>query len=397
MKKNNFYEVLLMFFLVGMEMFPNGSIASKLLKLFFVFMTLVVNVLYKKFYWTKYFNWVLMMGGIAIISYQWAYSRTIAMDGIKTVLLNSICLLSFFQLICFQDNWKKVVYQAFAIGPCMRLFYLLCIYKGEIFNGLRNIGIETGYNYVGMIAGLGVIFSILGMVNDKVSKINNPSWGVLGIINIVIVILSMSRKAISYFLIPLAIYYIFSDKDTLKRLKNIFVLLILTYFGYFLILKIPFLYHLVGSGLEELLGFWKNSTGDDSAAGRKTRILWGLSWFYKKPLIGYGVMNFNYLFGSVEKTSDMVVADNNYIELLVSYGIIGFILYYSLFFKTIVVSLFSINNFNSEKILAFGMLVSLLIGDYGSSSYIYLQNQIFLMISVLLLYDGSKYTRLKIF
>lgn len=397
MKKIDFYEVLLMVFLVGLEMFPNGSIVSKFLKLFLVFITLVLNILNKKIYWSRYFNWILLMGCVAFLSYYWAYSKSLAIDGIKTVLLNSICLFSIFQLICFQGNWKKIVYQSLAVGPCMRFFYLLSIYGGEVFNGLRNIGIETGYNYVGMIAGLGIIFSILGMMYDEMYEIKSTSWAVLVVINIVIVVLSMSRKAISYFLIPLIIYYIFSNKDSLKRLKNIFILLISIYLGYLLILKIPFLYRFVGSGVEDLLGFWKNSAGDDSAAGRETRILWGLSWFYKKPLIGYGVMNYNYLFSNVEKMSDMVVADNNYIEMLVSYGVIGFILYYFIFLKTIVLSLFSINNYNKEKILALGILVSLLIGDYGSSSYIYLQNQFFLMISILLIYDGTKYTRLKVF
>ena len=78
----------------------------------------------------------------------------------------------------------------------------------------------------------------------------------------------------------------------------------------------------------------------------------------------------------------MVIADNNYIDLLVNFGIIGTCLYYLLYiygFK----EWLNIKNKNILDVaLPVSILIMLLVIDYGVSSYLYLHSQTLLAISI---------------
>ena len=393
--KKDFNGILLFLFIFCVEMFPNGTNILKLIKLIFVVMVAVYILFIKKFSTDNvYSRWLFGISLLSVLSYSWAASTAYALSGIQTVLLNSLCCFCVFQLIIYNINWKIYIVNAVAFGAIARFIYVFFQNGFSVFRGLRNIGIVTGYNAVGMISGLGVAFCIVG----KMLELNKKhKWNILLTINIVICVFSMSRKAMIYLIVPLVILYIFSGNNILKKLRNVIIVLLSLIVGYYIVTKIPFLYNFIGKGLESILQFMDNAAGDESAAGRMTRIQWGLTWFRKCPIYGYGIMNFNYLFSSVEKSTAMIVADNNYIEMLVNFGIIGVTVYYFIFVRSIIFGIVSRFFMQKERIISMGILLAIIIGDFGSSSYIYLHSQLFLLIAILLLYDNNKRNHIKHF
>ncbi len=89
----------------------------------------------------------------------------------------------------------------------------------------------------------------------------------------------------------------------------------------------------------------------------------GLELFSKKPLFGHGLDAFHFVSGF------QTYAHNNYIELLVNYGLVGFSIYYSLYVILIYRS-FKMRNENPYKAnVAILFLLSILITDFADVSY----------------------------
>lgn len=386
---SGFLRNLLLFFLLSVEMLPNGCVPLKLVKLLFVLLTARVVWRQRAIQLNRYLVWLAGICLLTAASVFWADSRQYALNGLQTVLLNSLCILSMVQLIFAVPNWEKIVYSGLAIGPGLRFAYLFLNNGFAVFRGLRSLGTGAGsYNSAGMLAGLGVSFAFLGLMQEKDAK-QQRRWRRLIVLNLVIMVLSMSRKALGYLVIPILLYHLFKDKNTMKRLRNLALTLAACVLLYNAVMHIPLLYHYIGQGLESLLGFLADTGRDTSAAGRETRALWGLYWFEQQPVLGHGVMNYNYLFQQAEPWSAMIVADNNYIELLVNYGVVGLVVYYSLFVRAALFALRNRKRLISEEIVITGILLALAVGDYGSSSYLYLHSQMLLALTVILLYRRS--------
>lgn len=377
-------------FLLCVFTFPNGTIILKIIKLIFSIFSCIIVISNRKIAWNFYLNWLLMMFILSVASYFWATSKSYALDGIQTIFINTVCILFVFQLLQICSNWVNVIFKVITIAPIFRLVYLFFLYGTSIFSGLRNIGIETGYNAVGFIAAMGAAFAILAYIFYHERGKKDKKWLLLFVVDSVIVILSMSRKAIMYYFVPIIVYYVFSCKDFLKTIGRITIVILIVLFGYIIVINIPILYHYVGSGMESLFEYLLGVGGDLSASGRTTRILYGLEWFANNPIFGHGVLNYNYLFSQVEPNVDMVIADNNFIDIMVNYGIVGLIAYYSIFIFVFINIAKNSKTFSKTQLFVMGLFAAILIGDIGSSSYLYLHSQLYLAICVFIFFMKTR-------
>ncbi len=367
--------VPLVTFLMCVLVFNNGTVFMKMMKLLFVGVSVCIIIKRGHINWNRYLTWLLFFVLFCDLSFFWAQSKEYAVSGMMTVSLNSLCLLCMSQFLDDKDSSVHTLYKCVAVAPILRFAVLMCNYGFSVFQGLRIIGAD--HNGTGMIAGLGVTFSLVLWTKFRRSN----KYLALSIINTFIVLFTMSRKALLYLAFPLLIYYVLSGRHPIKRLAKIISVPILIGIGYLMIMKIPFLYNKVGAGIEMMLSFFMNGYGDASAAGRNTRIVQGLNWFNKKPILGYGILNYNYLFKRFDPLIDMVIADNNYIDIAVNLGIVGLLIYFSLHVYTLAKSIKNLHK-NNELCFLCSILITLLICDYGSSSYIYLHSQFYLMFVV---------------
>lgn len=390
--KCRYSTLLIVFYFINMMVFSNGSIIAKIGKLFFVGMSLLYIVGIKKiksFEWTQLELWLIGYTLYACLSYFWADSKLYAINGIKTILLNSLCIYILIQLLMSNKDWKNIVLRIVAVCPLFLFIRLFLQYGTMIFGGLRNLG--TGvHNSAGMYAAIGCVFSIYYIINNKCK---NMQWYLIAILDFMIVLLSMSRKAMIYFSVPIIVCCLFTGKNISQKIKKCMVLLILILFAWFAVMNVPVLYRYIGSGLESILNYFIEGAGDASAAGRNTRIVFGLSKFKQKPWFGWGAMNYNKLFGDFQTGMDMVIADNNFIDILVNFGIIGFVVYYSIYAKGIVNFVMLRHHNTLNEVAPFALLMTLLVCDYGVSAYIYLYSQTFIAIGTGMMLDNKKVLR----
>lgn len=378
-------------FFFNMIVIPNGTTVSRIFKLAFVGLSAIYIISKRdRFRWCGHFTWLFLFTVLSFASIYWAASREHAARGVSTIALNSVCVIMLGMVLLNVENWAGIVVPCLCILPSILLLRLLIIHGFSVFGGLRNV--EGGmHNTVGMYAGFGASFSVFYIyycgMHKRVRRA--AKWWVLFGINSLICMLTMSRKAMIYLFLPLFFGLLFSGKNITKKIRNVLGIVLGIVIIYNALMHIPVLYNYVGKGVENALNYFMLGTGDTSAAGRNTRISYGMLMFSHRPWIGYGAMNYNYLFYNFEPLTQMIIADNNFIDVAVNSGIIGLVLYYSIYAVNILTYIRKGRHSTFVQVFPFAVLLTLLIADYGVSAYLYLHSQTYLMMAVLIIYQAA--------
>lgn len=152
---------------------------------------------------------------------------------------------------------------------------------------------------------------------------------VAGVFVVYVIMLTGSRKGLLMLLIPLIVFPFLQQKKS-KALLTLAIVGGMLVVGAELIMNIPVLYDVLGKRVEDAINIVSNKTGGGEDESRWFLILYGMEWFKEKPILGYGINNFRVLSnGTSLFMGNNFYAHNNYVELLVDVGIIGFFIYYS--------------------------------------------------------------------
>ena len=150
----------------------------------------------------------------------------------------------------------------------------------------------------------------------------------------------------------------------------------------YLIMNIDELYMAVGRRFESMWNHLQNDSGDYSMFAREMFISYAQQYFLEKPIIGSGAVTFLSKLGA--DIGMYAYAHNNYYELLVGVGLVGFTIYYSfyayLFIKLMKMS-FKFRDLTAKAMLT--MLISIMICEYGIVLYYSVYALIFLCIAYL--------------
>ncbi|MDC1050740.1 O-antigen ligase family protein [Candidatus Marinimicrobia bacterium] len=157
-------------------------------------------------------------------------------------------------------------------------------------------------------------------------------------------------------------FQLFKSSDTLGRMFLIMLGFILILFTWFTIKDVPLVYNRIGSLFS---WFGRNSEFeiDNSIYYRFSYMIDAYNIWLDKPIFGFGLHQFKYV-------NQSGVSHNNFFEILVNNGIVGFALYYVLYIY-IYISYFKIrlfNNIDSNWILT--VIIMLFIADMTVLTYI---------------------------
>lgn len=223
------------------------------------------------------------------------------------------------------------------------------------------LGIASNVNPTAIAYFFGLLsnFLIYHLIKFKDKNIVFPI-----LLQVLIVILSGSKKGIILLFIPMLIFAI---KNCIKQPKNIIKYLLYFLLIMLLIMNIPFLYNMIGYRIIDFFqtfgfNFLSNhsiySEVDKSTLLRIDMIEKAYELFTKHIFFGNGWNAFSAL------SEYRYYSHCNYLELLSSMGIFGFTIYYSIYG-------FIISKLNKEKknkhiILIISLITSLLISDFSS-------------------------------
>lgn len=337
---------------------------------------------YKKITINFYFYWSILWLIFNISSNLWSHSILSSLRGtlgiLEIVLLGNI-IISFINKISRIHFLMKTFILA-GILLILKILYITPfkdLLNGRIGNKMYNA------NMLGIKLCISFIFLIYYFLNKRELKIRSS---LLGVIFIFFILLTGSRKAV-FFLFLGSLLLIINNTKKKAHLFLISIFLIsLGIFGYWGMMNNEILYNIIGIRIEKLLNIVNGIKSTD--ASTRERVLFiekGITIWKKKLFFGYGTQTF----ADVSRLG--VYSHNNFIEILVSGGIIGIVSYYSIY---IFIFYSYIKNFYKKKYketkIFFIIILIFFINDLGLVSYGEEYIQIILATTISMIYLNKK-------
>ena len=182
-------------------------------------------------------------------------------------------------------------------------------------------------------------------------------------------------------MIPLVFVFIImivgssKDKQILKR--NLIILAVAMVVGVVLVMTVPLLYRIIGSRFVELFTGVNDADYDlHTSTGQRMAVAAAFKeHFWEAPLFGHGFYAFKAMpYSNLEEYRENGVTmykhlqiHNNFMEVLFSYGIVGFVLYYCFPVYLLIKTFISKNR--QVCILVLSLLVSVFFMDIGLDMY----------------------------
>ena len=137
---------------------------------------------------------------------------------------------------------------------------------------------------------------------------------------------------------------------------------------YYLLITIPALYNLVGWRILSLISVLTGGEATDTTGTRINMIKFGMSMIKEEPIYGHGLNAFAVNYG--KRFTNTVYSHNNYIELMVSGGIVLTTIYYSRFI-IVIKRLLKRMKESKEVVICMSFVLSILIADVAAVTYYY--------------------------
>lgn len=341
--KINKKEIAWWIYVFSSTLCPN-VLLGQLAMLAFILYVILNKVNKSVLYWKKYIiievlfllYSIFQCFGIAASSYD-------AMRMCKTVF---ICLVFDIVFLSFSSSYNiKRVLKVYVNGTFWGFIACLLLYGNTIGNKLVYDGRLTsaitlhfgpisifGHSPTALAAiasnALVVAMVIYWKENKKIAICYLTFFSI-------IILLTQTRKNIIFILaatifIP---YFHSGKKFNVKKLSIILGSAILTSLAFIAMIKVPYLYQHFGQRLMSvfsgLLGIGINESvfGESSIRTRAELVSKAIMAVQERPIFGWGLNNF-----SAVINNGGYYAHNNFLEILVSGGVVGFLIYYSKYF-----------------------------------------------------------------
>ena len=339
-------------------------------------------------------KWTLLFMCFSLISMFYSPEKSILNGTYYFLIVNVILVLLLSQYDFTMKTIEKISW-TYALSSATLIIMLIA--TGNIVDSSA-IG-HLGYELFGNANILATMLMISMLYTMWLLVYANNSLSRKCILFIVLVLgyygmfLTGGRK---YIVIPVVFLYILFlfKQDRAGRqhfIKYTFIIVAVAVSIYFLIMKIPMFYDIIGVRMEGLLAFVTGdvSSADSSSIIRGRMIQIGLDKWMQSPIWGYGFDSFKYYNQIV--TGRFYYSHNNFVELLYNEGIIGFVLYYWYYIRVIMIA-WKRKAVIPQKTRAFviSAVLSMLVYEYGAINYTSTSTMILLcLISIMLVINDN--------
>ena len=356
-----FYDIILFMFIIALVAFVNVRPLFTIIQYIFICLFLF-RFIKKDYKLSSYTLWsvifVLISFGSILVAKNQKYTFAQSISVVQPLIFCNL-------LIPYMTEKKKNYQFVFncLIMAAFALLIRVLISSPLYVWGTERMGSSIGYN--ANTFGLVLAFSsIISYYQYKVVRSN--LYLVIFVILGFTSLFSGSRKVIVILMLGVFFISIASAHNFRKLIISIIFAALFFLMLYYIIIKWEPLYHIIGRRVESLLqGIQGNST-DSSTATRFDMIEIGIGFFKQRPLFGYGLGTYRFI------SNFETYSHNNYIELLVSFGLFGTCVYYSMHLMLLIKGisrLFTEGFANNSAQLTCLVIGIILLMDMGMVSY----------------------------
>ena len=254
----------------------------------------------------------------------WAYNTFWASYKMNTVWQVFLLFFLTYNLFSEDEDAHEYLLKSLYISGIALLGYSIYTYgfsrviEMMTSSGGGRLGREISHeNTFGMYNATTVLVAFYYMLYKKRYKLFHVALAVLAFI---FTMSSGSRKAL--LMLCVGILFLVYKKYGVKKLYKVVIITTLLIALFLMVIKLP-MFELINTRVEMAMETLEgDGSGDASANTRFQMILDGWDVFKERLLIGYGADNYALV------TGYGTYSHNNFIEILVDFGLIGFILYY---------------------------------------------------------------------
>lgn len=302
------------------------------------------------------------------LSFFWSYSKDITFTRSITMLALIIFFIILKEYVVKTNSLKEYIWGT-AISGILFIPYLIFSYgvsgiKSTILDGTRLGGKIANENTIAII----LIFTFI-VFFQRFMKSKRVIYIFPMILSVSFALLTGSKKGMIDFVLGslLIIFISHNNKDVLKKSLKIITLIVF----FCLVLKVLWtmpIFTLVRERLELMFYFVTGSSNiiDYSTITRRQMIKYGLEQFYKSPILGIGIGASDYITNIY--MGEKSYLHNNYVELLATGGIVGFLFYYIPIWK-IIKRCWTNRKISDDASVCFVFLMITLANDFAAISY----------------------------
>ena len=282
----------------------------------------------------KYKLWSLSFLLISLLSLIYSINKSDSFNMLKMLVILVIIMIYVESELNNLYSIEKMI-MLYVIGVGTTLIYVLITQDlnqfqlaihGEAFTGRWN------GNEIGMNAAMALMM-ILYLFPKAKNLFLKMYYCIIVAVSLYLVYWMGSRKTIVFLILGLCGVILL--KKPKKLIRNLLLVCCLITVSWNLLMEVPSLYKNVGWRLEALTSsITGKGKADSSTLLREKYIKVGIESFKESPVIGYGVASFSEI--NEHKTNHHTYSHNNFIEIAVGLGVIGFIFYYWFFVYLII-------------------------------------------------------------
>lgn len=332
-----------------------------------------------KIYYTNFFTvYVLfMVYAFSLMALGFASSRSIVVERLIYMSVNLVFYIALYNFVIVCNN-REILLNITVWAAVLSLIFIMVnleeIWTGRLGHTMTSdepsfyvygIPLYLSGNSISTFTNIGAFFSLY-LVGLKKKKIYFLTFLFLSFGTL----LSGSRKGLLLlFLFTIFGIYMFFEGNKYAKLAKIIIGIAILYF---IVMKVPVFYNIIGKRTDLLIS---NLLGLDvqeaSMDNRMYLARLAKKYIYEHPVFGWGLGNFSYL------AKSKYSVDNNYLDIWVSCGVFGLIVYY----YYVIIAIKEYKRLKIKKTISiftkimFFMLICFLVLDLGSVVY-HIRNQL---------------------
>lgn len=315
-----------------------------------------------------YHLFLILLAAYCGVSAVWGLSAVDAKNKMNSLIQIFVCASMLYIHYDRKENIHSLLSAVKWAGYLVTLYAITFYGLDAMLKSSQDIRLDTEFSNVNAIA-MAAAIACTFQWNDLMRKRGKLS-AVMMIPAVILITATQSRKAFVLLLAGVFAVYIFNtakEQDAAKKIIKVIFYVILMFGALMLLFQLP----IFAGSLErmtQMLNFWTdNGEVDHSTILRNDMMDLGIRYWKEDPLFGVG-MGSPHKLAAAELNYDAYL-HNNFVEMLCGGGLVGFILYYSIYVY-LFVQLFKYRKADREAFsIALVWLFLMLIMNYGMVTY----------------------------
>lgn len=322
---------------------------------------------------TSFHKYIFMFSLFCLMSAVWSWNSSLAISKGITILSILICFSLIYPYYEKQNNIESLLlsFMFSGYGICIYMIYYYGVdgILGMLSGGVRLGNDFTNANAIGLLAATSCIIQYFFYQQNKYRI-----TAIFVIPAIIALAISQSRKATIMIVIGVIALALTSGsgKKSFKKYFHILFGLILIGVMFYGLAKMD----MFSGVMNRFKTLFESMNGTRYEDIRSIYRRLGMQQFYKTPIFGIGMGNSLELLSSLGERRTYLHC--NFVEILASGGIIGFIVYYAIYYK-IAKNLIKYKRFRISSNLCLVLITLMILMDYGMVTYYDKQQYLYFM------------------